>query len=66
MLLEWSTAKQLLLWYPLSAPLLLIRTPLIYVFLSVGLPLWAAIVVEFLIERPLFFLMAREISRRVQ
>lgn len=61
-----SLVKQLLWWYPLSSPLLLVRTPLIYGLTAVGLPLWAAIVVEFLIERPLFFLVAREINRRVK
>jgi len=61
-----TTVKQLLLWYPLSAPWLLIRTPLLWGFIEVGLPLWSAVILEFLIERPLFFLTAREIAWRVK
>jgi hypothetical protein len=62
-----STLRQLVLWYPLSAPWLLVRTPLLYLFADVwGAPLWAAIVLEFIIERPLFFLTAREIATRVK
>jgi hypothetical protein len=62
-----STFRQLLVWYPLSAPWLLIRAPVLYVLIEwLGVPIWAAVVVEFLIERPLFYLTAREIADRVK
>lgn len=62
-----TTIKQLLLWYPLSAPWLLVRVPLLYLCTDVwGWPLWMAVVVEFIVERPLFFLTAREIATRVK
>lgn len=55
------------MWYPLSAPWLLIRAPVLYVLIEwLGVPIWAAVVVEFLIERPLFYLTAREIADRVK
>jgi hypothetical protein len=36
------------------------------VFVAVGIPLRVAIVLEFVIERPLFYLTAREIATRVK
>ena len=62
-----STIKQLLWWYPMSAPWLLVRTPLLYALVEVGgIELWAAIIIEFVIERPLFFLTAREAANHVE
>lgn len=62
-----STFKQLLVWYPLSAPWLLVRAPVLYVLIERWeVALWAAVVIEFLIERPLFYLTAREIAWRVK
>jgi hypothetical protein len=62
-----SLLLELLLWYPLSAPWLLVRTPLLYLFFNVlHMPLWVAVALEFVIERPLFFLTARAITLRVE
>lgn len=62
-----TTLRQLLLWYPASAPWLFVRTPLLYVLVDVcGLTLWAAVIVEFIIERPLFFLTARELAHATE
>jgi hypothetical protein len=57
--------RELLLWYPLSAPWLLLRTPMLwFMIVKLQLPVWVAVVIEFVIERPLFFLTAREITLR--
>jgi len=59
--------KQLLVWYPLSSPWLLVRAPILYLLVEyLGVDLWVAIVLEFIVERPLFFLTAREIAHRVK
>jgi len=57
--------KQLLWWYVITAPMLAIRAPIIAWFVWLGMDIWTAIAVEFILERPLFYWIAITIKRKV-
>ncbi len=57
--------RKLFLWYIFSAPLLLVRVPVTWVAIYWGAELWLAVAIAWFVERPLYFLTAATIDRKV-